>query len=37
MDNVMRNYFNDIVNATVDIIKYDSSLKPAEGEYPFGI
>ena len=36
MDNVMRNYFNDIVNATVDIIKYDSSLKPAEGEYPFG-
>ena len=32
----MQKYFNDIVQSSVDIIKFDSSLKPAEGEYPFG-
>jgi len=32
----MEKYFDDIVNSTVEILKFDSSLKPAEGEYPFG-
>ncbi|MBO5411866.1 MAG: Sapep family Mn(2+)-dependent dipeptidase [Clostridia bacterium] len=36
MDSVMTNYFNDIVNSTVGILKFDSSMKPADGEYPFG-
>ncbi len=36
MENVMHKYFNDIVNSTVEIIKFDSSLKPAEDGCPFG-
>ena len=36
MEQKMQNYFNDIVNSISDILKFDSSLKPAEGEYPFG-
>ena len=36
MEHVMKKYFDDIVDSTVDIVKFDSSLKPAEGEYPFG-
>ena len=32
----MEKYFNDIVQSTTDIIKFDSSLKPAEENYPFG-
>ena len=36
MENVMQKYFDDIVRSTVDVIKFDSSLKPADGEYPFG-
>ncbi len=32
----MQPYFNDIVQSVSDIIKFDSSLKPAEGNYPFG-
>ena len=36
MDSVMRNYFNEIVDSTVEILKFDSSLKPADGEFPFG-
>ena len=39
MENVMQKYFNDIVQSSVDIIRFDSSRKPAEGEngeYPFG-
>lgn len=36
MDNVMEKYFNDIVNSTVDILRFDSSLKPAEENAPFG-
>ena len=39
MKNVMQKYFNDIVQSSVDIIRFDSSRKPAEGEngeYPFG-
>lgn len=39
MAHVMDKYFNEIVASTVDVLKFDSSLKPAEGEngeYPFG-
>ena len=39
MAHVMEKYFNEIVASTVEILKFDSSLKPAEGEngeYPFG-
>ena len=36
MKSIMQNYFNDIVKSTADIIKFDSSLKAADGEYPFG-
>lgn len=36
MENVMQKYFDEIVKSTADILRFDSSLKPAEGEYPFG-
>lgn len=36
MENVMQNYFNEIVLSTVEMIKFDSSLKPAEENAPFG-
>ena len=36
MESVMEKYFNDIVKTTSEIIRFDSSLKPADGEYPFG-
>lgn len=39
MANAMTKYFNEIVQSTSDILKFDSSMKPAEGEngeYPFG-
>ncbi len=36
MENVMQKYFDEIVNATVNILKFDSSLKTAEENYPFG-
>ena len=39
MAHVMDKYFDEIVASTVDILKFDSSLKPAageNGEYPFG-
>ena len=36
MSTIMENYFNGIVDSTVEILKFDSSLKPADGEYPFG-
>lgn len=36
MDHVMQKYFDDIVNSTADILRFDSSLKPAEGDCPFG-
>lgn len=36
MQNVMEQYFDEIVNSTVEILKFDSSLKPAEEGYPFG-
>ncbi len=37
--NRMQAYFDEIVQSTVEILKFDSSLKPAEGEngeFPFG-
>lgn len=36
MKSVMQNYFDEIVNSTVEILKFDSSMKPAEENYPFG-
>ena len=36
MENVMQKYFDEIVNSTVEILKFDSSLKPAEEGCPFG-
>lgn len=36
MTHVMENYFNDIVESICKTVKFDSSLKPAEGNYPFG-
>lgn len=39
MAHIMKKYFNDVVNSTVELLKFDSSMKPAEGEngeYPFG-
>ncbi len=39
MQQVMDAYFDEIVKSTVEIVKFDSSLKPCEGEngeYPFG-
>lgn len=39
MKHLMQEYFNDIVNSTAEILRFDSSLKPVEGEhdeYPFG-
>lgn len=39
MAHIMEKYFDKIVASTVDILKFDSSMKPAEGEngeYPFG-
>lgn len=38
-NSVMQAYFNEIVQSTVEILKFDSSLKPVEGEngeFPFG-
>ncbi len=32
----MKQYFDDIVRSTAEILKFDSSLKPAEDGYPFG-
>lgn len=39
MEHVMDKYFDDIVRSTVDIVRFDSSIKPFDGEngeYPFG-
>ena len=36
MEICMKKYFNDIVASTVEILKFDSSLKPAEEDCPFG-
>lgn len=36
MDKIMEKYFNEIVSSTAEILRFDSSLKPTEGEFPFG-
>ena len=36
MNSIMEKYFDGIVDSTVEILKFDSSLKPADGDYPFG-
>ena len=36
MENVMQKYFDEIVASTVEILKFDSSMKPAEEGCPFG-
>lgn len=36
LEKVMKKYFNDIVASTVEILKFDSSLKAAEEGCPFG-
>ncbi len=36
MAHEMEKYFNDVVQSTAEILKFDSSLKPAEDGYPFG-
>ena len=36
MEKIMTEYFDEIVKSTADILRFDSSLKPADGEYPFG-
>lgn len=36
MEHEMQKYFDNIVQSTVDILKFDSSLKEADGDYPFG-
>ncbi|MBQ8284113.1 MAG: Sapep family Mn(2+)-dependent dipeptidase [Clostridia bacterium] len=36
MENVMENYFTDIVRSTSEILRFDSSLKAAEKNCPFG-
>lgn len=39
MNHIMHDYFDEIVRSTVELLKFDSSMKPAEGEngeYPFG-
>ncbi|MBQ9728463.1 MAG: Sapep family Mn(2+)-dependent dipeptidase [Clostridia bacterium] len=36
MAHAMHPYFDQTVQSIVDVIKFDSSLKAAEGDYPFG-
>ncbi len=36
MTHIMESYFNDIVDSVCKVVRFDSSLKPAEGAYPFG-
>ena len=36
MQHIMDNYFDEIVQATVTAIRFDTSLKPAEDNCPFG-
>ena len=36
MEHVMKRYFHELVQSTAEILRFDSSRKPAEGEYPFG-
>jgi succinyl-diaminopimelate desuccinylase len=36
MTHIMEKYFNEVVDSICKIVRFDSSLKPADGEYPFG-
>ncbi|MBQ5926978.1 MAG: Sapep family Mn(2+)-dependent dipeptidase [Clostridia bacterium] len=36
MAHITEKYFDEIVEKTAEIVRFDSSLKPAEGEFPFG-
>ncbi len=36
MKSVMEKYFDQIVQSSAELLRFDSSLKEAEGEYPFG-
>ena len=36
MAHATEKYFNDVVASIVDVVKFDTSLKPAEGDCPFG-
>ena len=36
MEHIMKKYFDELVESTAQIMRFDSSKKPAEGEYPFG-
>ena len=36
MESVMQKYFNQLLQSTADILRFDSSLKPAEENCPFG-
>ena len=36
MENVMEKYFDQIVQSTVEILRFDSSQKPAVNGCPFG-
>ena len=36
MSDLTCKYFDRLVQSTVEILKFDSSLKPADGEFPFG-
>lgn len=36
MAHITEQYFDEIVNTIVETVRFDSSLKPAEGNHPFG-
>ncbi len=36
MSHIVDRYFDDIVKSICESVQFDSSLKPAEGNYPFG-
>ena len=36
MEHSMQRYYEDVIQSIVEILQFDSSMKPAEGEYPFG-
>ena len=36
MESVMQKYFDQLLQSTAEILRFDSSLKPAEDGCPFG-
>lgn len=36
MEHIMKKYFDELVASTSRILQFDSSMKEADGEYPFG-